>query len=64
MPTPRPAAGQLRVKIKTAALNRRDVWITVGAHPRIQFPAIAGSDGAGVVDAVGAGVVPAWSDAK
>ncbi|MBK6657827.1 MAG: zinc-binding dehydrogenase [Proteobacteria bacterium] len=56
IPTPEPAAGQVRVKIKTAALNRRDVWITVGAYPRIQFPAIAGSDGAGVVDAVGAGV--------
>lgn len=56
VPTPRPAAGEVRVKVNCAALNRRDVWITVGAYPRIQFPAIAGSDGAGVVDAVGDGV--------
>ena len=54
--TPVPGAGQVRVRIKTAALNRRDVWITVGAYPRIQFPAIAGSDGAGIVDATGEGV--------
>lgn len=56
MPMPEPGAGQVRVRIKTAALNRRDVWITVGAYPRINFPAIAGSDGAGIVDAVGAAV--------
>ncbi len=56
IPTPEPGAGQVRVKIRTAALNRRDVWITVGAYPRINFPAIAGSDGAGVIDAVGSGV--------
>ena len=54
--TQEPAAGEVRVALKAAALNRRDVWITVGAYPRIQFPAICGSDGAGVVDAVGAGV--------
>lgn len=56
VPTPSPGAGEVRVRLKCAALNRRDVWITVGAYPRIRFPAIAGSDGAGVVDAVGAGV--------
>lgn len=56
VPTPEPAAGEVRVKIKCAALNRRDYWITVGAYPRINFPATAGSDGAGIVDAVGAGI--------
>ena len=54
--TPEPGTGQVRVRIRTAALNRRDVWITLGAYPKISFPAIAGSDGAGIVDAVGAGV--------
>lgn len=57
--TPAPRAGEVRVKVRCAALNRRDVWITVGAYPRIQFPSIGGSDGAGVVDAVGEGVDPA-----
>lgn len=54
--TPEPAAGEVRVKLKNSALNRRDYWITVGKYPRTQLPCIAGSDGAGVVDAVGAGV--------
>ena len=56
VPTPSPAPGQVRVALKASALNRRDYWITVGAYPRIQFPSISGSDGAGVIDAVGAGV--------
>lgn len=56
VPTPRPAPGEVRVALQASALNRRDFWITVGAYPRIRFPAIAGSDGAGVIDAVGDGV--------
>ncbi len=54
--TPMPQPGEVRVALQASALNRRDYWITVGAYPRIRFPAIAGSDGAGVIDAVGAGV--------
>ncbi len=56
VPTPSPAAGQVRVKLEASALNRRDVWITLGAYPRIKLPSISGSDGAGVIDAVGEGV--------
>jgi len=56
VPTPSPAPGQVRVALKASALNRRDYWITVGAYPRIRFPSIGGSDGAGVIDAVGEGV--------
>ncbi len=53
---PEPQAGEVRVKLAASALNRRDVWITVGAYPRIKLPSISGSDGAGVIDAVGASV--------
>ena len=56
VPTPLPGPGEVRVALQASALNRRDFWITVGAYPRIKFPAISGSDGAGVVDAVGEGV--------
>lgn len=56
VPTPVPGPGEVRVALQASALNRRDFWITVGAYPRIRFPAIAGSDGAGVIDAVGTGV--------
>ncbi len=53
---PVPAPGEVRVRLERAALNRRDVWITVGQYPRIQLPGIGGSDGAGRIDAVGDGV--------
>lgn len=53
---PEPAAGEVRVRVQRAALNRRDVWITVGKYPRVQLPSIGGSDGAGTIDALGAGV--------
>lgn len=56
VPKPEPAAGEVRVAVNHAALNRRDVWITVGKYPRVELPSIGGSDGAGVVDAVGDGV--------
>ena len=54
--TPEPGPGEARVKLKNSALNRRDYWITIGRYPRTSLPCIAGSDGAGVVDAVGEGV--------
>ncbi|MBT5064938.1 MAG: zinc-binding dehydrogenase [Proteobacteria bacterium] len=54
--TPTPGKGEVRVKLEAAALNRRDVWITLGQYPKITFPCVAGSDGAGIVDAVGENV--------
>ena len=54
--TPEPGPGEVRVKLQSSALNRRDYWITIGRYPRTSLPCIAGSDGAGTVDAVGAGV--------
>ncbi len=53
--TPQAQAGEVRVKLLAAALNRRDYWMTIGKYPGITFPCIAGSDGAGVIDAVGEG---------
>lgn len=52
---PEPGPGEVRVKLKASALNRRDYWITVGLYPNMKMPCIPGSDGAGVVDAVGKG---------
>ncbi|MFC7319544.1 zinc-binding dehydrogenase [Halobacillus campisalis] len=42
----------VRVKLKTAGLNRRDVAVT-SRHKPEQPPLILGSDGAGIVDEVG-----------
>lgn len=54
--TPNPAAGEVRVKLTASALNRRDYWMTNGMYPGMQLPCVPGSDGSGVVDAVGEGV--------
>lgn len=58
--TPEPGAGQARVRLRAAALNRRDVYIQRGQYPGIRHPIILGSDGCGAVDAVGAGVDGGW----
>ncbi len=56
MPDPQPGAGEVVVKLHAAALNHRDQWIRHGQYAGIKLPIILGSDGAGVVHAVGAGV--------
>ncbi|MCS6894765.1 MAG: zinc-binding dehydrogenase [Bacteroidia bacterium] len=38
-----------RVRLYAAALNRRDLWITLGLYPNIKCPAVLGSDGCGEV---------------
>ncbi len=60
LPEPVPVAGEARVRLKAAALNHRDVWIKQGQYAGLKFPAQPGSDGAGVVESVGAGVEPEW----
>ena len=54
------APGEALVQIKAAALNRRDYWITIGKYAGIKYPAILGSDGAGVVAEVGSDVDQHW----
>lgn len=48
---PEPGPGEARVDLVAAALNRRDWWIRTGG--KVELPAVLGSDGAGVVSAVG-----------
>lgn len=52
---PTPAPGEILVKIARAAFNRRDVFISQGLYPGIQLPCIPGSDGVGIVAALGTG---------
>ena len=59
-PEPQPAAGEAVVAIRAAALNHRDVWIKTGQYAGLKWPCQPGSDGAGVVMAVGDGVDAAW----
>lgn len=56
VPVPQPAENEALVRIRAGALNRRDVFITQGLYPKISLPRTLGSDGAGEVAAVGAGV--------
>ncbi|MGC4074439.1 MAG: zinc-binding dehydrogenase [Nibricoccus sp.] len=60
VPAPLPKAGEVIVAVKAAALNHRDVWIKSGQYAGLKFPCIPGSDGAGVVSAVGDGVDATW----
>lgn len=55
IPDPTPGEGEVLVKIHRAAFNRRDVFITQGLYPGIELPRTLGSDGAGVVAALGPG---------
>lgn len=61
LPDPQPRASEVRVELVAAALNRRDWWIRIGGKARL--PVVLGSDGAGIVSAVGPGVAePAVGD--
>ncbi len=60
LPTPEPGNDQALVRIKAAALNRRDYWITQGLYPQIVTPVVLGSDGAGTVEKLGSSL-PQWN---
>ena len=53
---PSPGPGQIKIGIRRAAFNRRDVFITQNLYPGIALPVTLGSDGAGEVSALGEGV--------
>ena len=57
MPTPEPAAGQVRIAIRAASLNFPDLLIVQNKYQaKPALPFVPGSEYAGVVEAVGAGV--------
>ena len=58
---PLPQAGEVLVRTEASALNSLDLWVGRGL-PGIdtQYPFSSGSDGAGRVEEVGAGVDRAW----
>ncbi len=54
---PTPGAGQVRVKVQACGICHSDVFVKEGLFPGIQFPRVPGHEVAGIVDAVGSGVV-------
>jgi NADPH2:quinone reductase len=59
MPDPEPSPGEVRVHLAASGVNPSDVKTRAGLRRPMAFPrVIPGSDGAGVIDKVGAGVDP------
>ena len=57
LPKPAPAAGQVLLQVKAAAMNHLDTWVRRGIPGmKMPLPMIPGSDAAGVVVARGPGV--------
>src|SRR6202158_2575397 len=57
LPTPKPAAGQVLVRIHAAGVNPYDTYMRAGTYAvKPPLPYTPGSDGAGVVEAIGEGV--------
>jgi NADPH:quinone reductase-like Zn-dependent oxidoreductase len=55
--SPTPEQGEVQVRLHAAALNRADLWTRAGwPGLKIKYPHILGTDGAGVVSALGNGV--------
>jgi NADPH:quinone reductase-like Zn-dependent oxidoreductase len=55
-PDPEPATDQVLIRLRAASLNHLDVWVRKGL-PSVPKPRILGADGAGVVEALGDGVL-------
>jgi NADPH:quinone reductase-like Zn-dependent oxidoreductase len=56
IPTPKPGAGQVLVKVHAAGVNPYDTYMRTGTYAiKPALPYTPGSDAAGVVEAVGAG---------
>jgi len=54
---PEPGPGEVRVAVKAAGINHLDLWVRRGVPGHaFPLPMVLGCDGAGIVDALGAGV--------
>ena len=51
-----PGPGEAVIDLRASALNRRDLRVIAGAWPGVSAPVVPGSDGAGIVRSLGAGV--------
>jgi len=57
MPAPSAGAGEVRIRLEASGVNPADVYRRGGTYRGIEFPrVIPNSDGAGIVDQIGAGV--------
>ena len=56
VPVREPGPGEVRLRVEAAAMNHLDLWIRRGLPIETPMPHIGGSDIAGAVEALGAGV--------
>jgi len=60
-PDPAPGRGEVLVRTEASALNHLDLWVGMGLPGiDLEYPRIGGSDGAGIVEAVGEAVDKSW----
>ena len=64
VPTPTPGPGEVRVKLRSSGVNPSDVKSRAGSRPMAAPRIIPHSDGAGEIDAVGAGVAESRMDER
>ena len=60
-PIPDPPAGSVRIRVEACGICHSDALTTSGAMPGIEYPRVPGHEVAGVIDAIGDGVV-GWSE--
>jgi D-arabinose 1-dehydrogenase-like Zn-dependent alcohol dehydrogenase len=53
---PKPAAGEVRIKVQACGVCHSDVFTKEGLWPGIQYPRVPGHEVAGIIDELGAGV--------
>lgn len=56
VPVPEPGPGEVRIRVGASSMNHLDLWVRRGLPIETPMPHIGGSDIAGTVDALGAGV--------
>ena len=54
---PEPGDGQVRLKVEACGICHSDSLTREGTWPGVQYPRVPGHEVAGIIDAVGAGVV-------
>jgi D-arabinose 1-dehydrogenase-like Zn-dependent alcohol dehydrogenase len=60
---PEPGVGQVRIKVEACGICHSDSLTREGTYPGIQYPRVPGHEVAGIVDALGAGVV-GWTEGQ
>jgi len=60
---PQPAAGRVRIKVEACGICHSDSLTKEGTYPGIQYPRVPGHEVAGIIDAVGPGVV-GWTEGQ